>query len=451
MFLSNSGKAQFHLKIKSNNTIDSIAYLKGVVFDDKNFIPKDTILLFKGVNTIKNIKPIVGGIYFLHFPKSKQKLYLTIENKDSLVMSISDSNYLQTAQINNNINNHYLNYQKLASRLSYVDSNYNLQLKNGKKFNLSQKAIFFKEKNDQLTAARNEIMKLTKPSSALYNYFDVLNKLDSSIPNKKNYSARNQLFQSIDLNSPKILFTPGLKPFLTEYLSYYPLTADSIIKGVDAIMQKVDCKGKAYPYIFDFTIKLLKNREIQNNTNAYVYFINKYVKESKCKVLDAKIEKQLLAELEQVNQLKLQDSSLNMVLKDTAGVEQNLYDFAKRFDYTIITFFDPSCEHCKVELPKMDSAIKILENQLVVRIGKFTVCNDVTLQANVWKNFINEHHLDLNYMHVHLGNNNEVRKAYDAFTNPIFYLINKEGKLIGKKISTNTLRKILISYIQTGK
>ena len=59
--LSKVSSAQFLLKIKSSNTIDSIAYLRGVAFDEKNFIPKDTILLYKGNNTIKNSKPIIVG------------------------------------------------------------------------------------------------------------------------------------------------------------------------------------------------------------------------------------------------------------------------------------------------------------------------------------------------------------------------------------------------------
>jgi hypothetical protein len=59
--------------------------------------------------------------------------------------------------------------------------------------------------------------------------------------------------------------------------------------------------------------------------------------------------------------------------------------------------------------------------------------------------------LDNNYIHVSLGNNNEIRKAYDAYTNPLFYLINKEGKFVSKKLSVNTLRKIIVNYIQTGK
>jgi hypothetical protein len=290
-----------------------------------------------------------------------------------------------------------------------------------------------------------------QPEKALYIYFNALNKLDASIPNKKNYSARIEFLSSMDINAPKMLFTPNFKPFLTEFLSYYPLVADSIVKGVDSVMLKLDCKSKAYPYVFDYFVKLLKNREIQNNTNAYVYFIKKYVKENKCKLLDPKLEKELLDEYQKLSALQSQDTSVNIILKDTLGLDQNLHRFAKQFDYTLITFFDPTCEHCQVELPKMDSVVNLVEKQLVLNIGKFNVCNDVQLQMETWKKFIQDYQLTRNYTHVHLGNNNEIRRAYDAFTNPLFYLIDKEGKFIGRKISTNTLRKILISHIQTGK
>jgi hypothetical protein len=443
--------SQFQIKVKSSNTIDSIAYFRGVVFDDKNFIPKDTLELYKEINIIKNVKPIIGGIYYLYFPKSKQKIYLTIDNKDSLSISLSDSSYINTIKTKNSKNDSFFAYQRLEKKLAGFDSLYEYQIKNGRKFNQAQKAAFFQPKNIQLAAARNSIMKTVKSESSLYIYFDGLNKLDNSIPNKKNYTGRINFLKTIDINNPKLLFTSNLKQIYSEYLSYYPLQADSIIKGVDTIMHKVDCKGKAYPYTFDYLLKLLKNRDIQNNTIAYSYFLNKYVKENKCKFLDAKVEKQLLEELEKVNKIKIIDTSLNIILKDTAGVKQDLHEFAKQFNYTLITFFDPSCEHCKVELPKMDATITKIEKDLALNIGKYVVCNDMVTETEIWKSFINDHHLYHNYMHVTLEGNNEIRKAYDAFSNPLFYLINSDGKFVGKKISANTLKKILIADIQSVK
>jgi hypothetical protein len=442
---------QYQLSIKSNQSLDSIAYLRAVIFDDKNFIPKDTIHLIKGVNKIKYNKSIVGGIYYLYFPISKKKIYLTLEDNDKINFTINDTNYLNYNNTDNITNQKFLSYQSLAASLSSIDSLYDFQIKQGRKFNLTQKAAFFESKNKQLIIQRKEIMKTIKPTSALYLYFDALNKLDASIPNKKKYLERDKLANDIDINTPKLLFSPIIKQFLTEYLSYYPLQADSIVKGVDSIMHKVDCKGKAYPFVFDQISKILNNREIQNNTDAFIYFINKYVKESKCKSLDPKLEKQLLETLDKLNKLKILDTSININLKDSSGNDQQLFDFSKKFDFTLITFFDPSCEHCKVELPKMDSTIAVLEHQLVINIGKYTICNDMVTQPEIWKKFINENHLDHNYVHVSLGNNNEIRKAYDAYTNPLFYLIDKDGKFISKKLSINNLRKILTNYIQNVK
>lgn len=451
LFFSKITAAQYQLTVKSKNTKDSIAFLRGVVFDDKNYIPKDTLKLYKGLATAKYSKSIVGGIYFLYFPESKKKLFITLEDNDKIELSLTDDNYLSTVHTNSVKNDSFFSYQRLETALSNIDTAYELQIKQGKKFNLAQKAAFFDSKNKQLIDSRNAIMKTIKPTSALYLYFDALNKLDSSIPNRKKYDDRDKFLNSININTPKLLFTPIVKQVVTEYLSYYPLQADSIEKGVDSIMHKIECKAKVYPYVFDQLMKILKNREIQNNTVAYAYFINKYVKENKCKFLDQKVQQILLEELDQIKLLSAQDTSININLKDSLGVNQNLHDFAKLHDLTLITFFDPTCEHCKVELPKMDSMLNLLEQQLVLHIGKFTICNDMGNQPEVWKSFILEHKLSHNYLHVSLGNNYEIRKAYDAFTNPLFYLIDKEGRFIGKKISVNTIRKILINYLQRIK
>ena len=140
-----------------------------------------------------------------------------------------------------------------------------------------------------------------------------------------------------------------------------------------------------------------------------------------------------------------------MVLPDTAGIQKDLHQFAKNFNYTLVIFYDPSCEHCKVELPKMDSTIAILEQQLLVKIGKYAICNAPGASKKEWSDFINDHHLALNYTHVQLGNDLPIRKAYDAFSNPLFYLIDRDGILLAKKTSSSNLRKELIKAFEHFK
>ena len=195
----------------------------------------------------------------------------------------------------------------------------------------------------------------------------------------------------------------------------------------------------------------MKNREIQNNTEGYTYFIKKYVKEGKCAFSEPKQKDQLLQELAQLQTQQLKDTCVNIIMPDTADVKRDLHQFAKNYNYTVVIFFDPNCDHCKTEVPKMDSTINVLEQQLLVKIGKFAICNAPGSSKNDWIDFINKHHLVNNYTHVLLGNDLPIRKAYDAFTNPLFYLIDKDAILLAKKISPNNLRKELVKAFENFK
>ena len=437
--------AQYQIKIKATNTADSIAYFRGTVFDDKNYIPKDTIKLYKGNYTVAAKKPIIGGIYFLYFPKSKQKVFFSLENLDSIKVEIRGANYLDSIKFSNKVNQQFVEYQLLEKKLSNYDTNYAAELAKGKKFNLAQKAAFFQPKTSQLVSYRTTLLKNLKQVNALFVHLNTLNILDSSVPSRKNYIGRNELIKRIDFKNPKLLFTPNIKNVLNEYYSYYPLQADSLNKGLDTVMNKVDGKSNMSMYITDYFIKLLHNREIVNNTEAYTYYLEKYILNQKYKISDIKQLDQLKTELANLKSLQLQDTCVNMILKDTSGQVQNLQEFASQNKFTLIIFYDPTCEHCKVELPKMDSTINLLENTYNIKVGRYAVCNEPSLPASIWKDFIVKYNLNKNYINVNLGNNMDLRKSYDAFTNPIFYLVNNKGILLGKKLSPQTVRNLILA------
>ena len=451
LLLPNLVKAQFQLKIKVKNAIDSVAYFRSTIFDEKNFIPKDTFDLRKKSILYNNTKSIVGGIYFLYFPKSKQKLSFILEDNDTTSIEIDGPDYLNNSKINKNKNQILFNYQRLETELAHFDSSYTVELKLGKKFTQLQKAAYFKIKTDSLVAFRTIALKSLKPKEALFIYFQALNALDASIPNKRDFKARNTFLKQFNLNEPNLLFTPIMRQILVEYASYFPLVADSLTNSLDSVLSRIPCTNKAYPFIFDYFSKLFKSRDISQNTEGYAYLIQKYVKEGNCSFLDPKVKASYITELSQLQFQKISDTCVNIVLSDTSDNKQNLHLFAQQYNYTAVIFYDPNCDHCKVEVPRMDSIINILEQQLLVKIGKFAICNVPNSSKLDWVGFVNKYHLSKNYAHVVLEKDVNIRKAYDAFTNPLFYLIDKDGLLLAKKISTNTLRKELVAAFQQFK
>jgi thiol-disulfide isomerase/thioredoxin len=439
-FISLTTQAQFRIKVTAKNTADSIVYLRTSVFDDQNYVPKDTLSLRKPRWSLTK-NPIIGGIAFLYFPKTKSKIWVSLDNKDSLAVTFSGPDYLATIQTKDKKNKLFFDYQRMERSLAFIDTLYKKELAAGRKFSYSDRAAFFKMKSDSLTKFRNQALNRLKPTDALAIHFRTLNALDQSVPDRKNYAKRAAFLKEIPFNNPKYLFTPNFKAALTEYMSYYPLRADSMQVGMDLVLGKFNCEAKAYPYVFDFFGRLMKNRNIQNNTDGYVYFLTRYVKQSGCRFLPEKRKMEFLQELDAMSGLPLNQLSPALSLADSTGKLVDLHSFAKDYDYTLLVFYAPTCEHCQKEVPEVEKVLKMAESVLQVKIGRYAVCNEPGVQDATWKEFIAKYDLKENYAHVTMPGITKERLVYDALSNPVFYLLDKQGNIVGKKLGAVTIRK----------
>jgi thiol-disulfide isomerase/thioredoxin len=439
-FISLTSQAQFRIKVTAKNTADSIVYVRTSVYDDQNYVPKDTISLRKSGWKVSK-KAIIGGIGFLYFPKTKSKIWICLDNNDSLSVSLSGPDYLASIQTKDKKNKLFFEYQRMERSLAFIDTLYKKEQANGRKFSYSERAAFFKMKSDSLTKFRTQALKRLKPTDALSIHFKSLNALDRSIPDRKNYAKRAAFLNEIPFNNPKYLFTPNFKATLTEYMSYYPLQADSMQVGMDLVLGKFNCDAKAYPYAFDFFARLMKNRNIQNNTEGYVYFLTRYVKQSGCKFLPEKRKMEFLQELDGLSGLPLNQLSPALNLADTTGKSVDLHSFAKDYDYTLLVFYAPTCEHCQKEVPEVEKVLKMAESVLQLKIGRYAICNEPGVPDATWKEFIAKYNLKENYAHVTMPGITKERLVYDALSNPVFYLLDKQGNIVGKKLGAVTIRK----------
>lgn len=437
LFISWVSQAQYRINLQITAPKDSIAYLRGVVFDDKNYFPKDTIRITKKNSVLLSTKPIVGGIYYFQLDKSKKRLYFILENNDNLNLTIT-GNEIQSSNPRNQI---FFQYQKLEKSFGIIDSLYAAEIAKGRKFSYSDKAAFFKDKTNALKAFRTKALPKLNPSEVLHIYFSALNRLDGSVPDKKNYAARAQFIKGLDFNVNKLLFIPTYKELLTEYMGYFPTHGDSLLKGVDIVLKKINCQSKSYPYAFNYFAQVMRNRNVQNNTEGFIKFVDRYVEKGNCPFLQASQKTAFIDEAKRLQTTVSLTKSPAISLPDTAGIQQDLHAFAKQFDYTLLAFYAPTCDHCQKEVPEMDSTMKIVESRLNLTLGRFYVCNEPGVPKSTWRNFISDYKITSNAIHVELPNISDIRTQYDAFSNPVFFLLNREGEIVARRISPSTLRK----------
>ena len=126
--------------------------------------------------------------------------------------------------------------------------------------------------------------------------------------------------------------------------------------------------------------------------------------------------------------------------------------------YTFVAFWDPTCSHCKVEIPKLDSIYKASWKALDVKVVSVNI-NFKEISA--WKNFIKEHQLedwlngyqteeDLN-REVKEGKPTTIRQLYDVYKTPTFYLLDKNKKIVAKNLSIEQFNDFLQSTINKSK
>jgi len=126
--------------------------------------------------------------------------------------------------------------------------------------------------------------------------------------------------------------------------------------------------------------------------------------------------------------------------------------------YTFVAFWDPTCGHCKVEIPKLDSIYKASWKALDVKV----VSVNINLkELTAWKNFIKDHQLedwyngyqteeDLN-KEIREGKPTTIRQLYDVYKTPTLYLLDKNKKIIAKNLTIEQFNDFLQSTINKSK
>lgn len=135
-------------------------------------------------------------------------------------------------------------------------------------------------------------------------------------------------------------------------------------------------------------------------------------------------------------------------LPDTAGKTMSLYGVKK--EYTLVVFWDPLCGHCKETLPKIDSVYTT--RWKAQGLGIYAVAKENDGTKNDWLKFIREKNIG-NWNHVYYSKeaekervNNNVpgySQLYDVQSFPTLYLLDKEKRIVAKKLSFEQIDEIL--------
>ena len=425
----------------------------------KNKTLADSCLLNeKGEGVFESKQKLTPGIYFIVSPKYSI-LFDFLVDEDQHFKIIADTAALDKVIITGSPDNTlFQDYSKDINALFVQLNNVQNQFIAAK--NTTDSARYKAaalDKDKEIKDKRNAFIK-AHPKSMMSYLLNVMQrpevppvpiiqgKADSLYPY---YYVKNHFWDQVVFNDNRLIRTPFFEDKLDEYFkNYVSREPDSIIEEVQYMLTVAKTGKEIYPFLlFKFTNKYI-SPEFMGQDKVFLHLYQNFFAKGDTILLNEASKKSITerAYSMMANQLGLAAPSL--ILSTLEKKKVSLYDI--KSPYTFIAFWDPTCSHCKVDIPRLDSFYKASWKNFQVKVLSVNI-NFKELTA--WKAFINEKQL-ADWIHVYqpeedlnkeikAGLPTTIRQLYDVYKTPTFYLLDSNKKIIAKNLSLEQFNDFL--------
>jgi thiol-disulfide isomerase/thioredoxin len=262
-------------------------------------------------------------------------------------------------------------------------------------------------------------------------------------------------WDEISFTDDRLIRTPILEPKLDKYFKDVVVPdADSIEREVDHMLLVARVNKEMFKYLLVYFVQKYINPEYMGQDAVFVHLFEKYINTGQADFFTDKYRKfandraySLMANL-------IGQPAPNLIMTDTSEQVRQLYDVDAPF--IVVCFWDPTCSHCKETVPKLDSIYQAKWKSEGVQI--FGVMVDGGKDA--WLKFIRDNNLR-NWIHVYqtdaqhtaeiAGDRPGYRQLFDVYQTPILYLLDKEKRIIAKKLTYLQLDEVISLKIKSVK
>ena len=265
------------------------------------------------------------------------------------------------------------------------------------------------------------------------------------------YYYKAHYWDGITFMDDRILRTPFFLPkFEKYYREVLSPQSDSIIKAIDYQLLLARNNQEVYKFMLNWLTDEYMNPKYMGQDAVFVHLFEKYHSKGLTGWLNEKQQETISrrAYMLMANLIGLKAADLEMI--DTAGRPASLYKLAA--DYTIVVFWDPTCGHCKTELPRLDSIYRASWKKNGVKMYAVLSGDPKEDLKKEWTKYIREHNM-ADWTNVYQTKEMETaiteaqkpgfRQLYDITLTPTIYLLDKEKRIIGKKLTLEQLHELL--------
>lgn len=449
----NIGFAQYQVTLRSNYR-SGIAYL--TYHMGGNFNVEDSAAVNnEGIAVFKGNKPLPGGIYAIVFPGKRFNADFFVDKEQDITIK-ADSSDLTNMQVTGSKENIlFQQYQKfVATKGMLLQKEKNAFLTSKNATDSAFHEANYNKYNNELNDYRNNIIR-NQPASMMAVLLKAMK--EPPYPAKKSLTRQDSIdnynfykshyWDGITFMDDRIIRTPFFLPKLERYYrQVVPQAPDSIIKDVDYKLLLARTSPEMYKYLLNWLTDEYINPKYMGQDAVFVHLFEKYHSKGLSPWLNEKQMETISRRAYMQMANLIGEKAANLEMLDTAGTPIPLYSVNS--DYTVIVFWDPTCGHCKEELPKIDSIYRVSWKAKKVKI--YAVLTED--QKSEWIKYIKESNFK-DWINVYQTREMQAadqankkpgfRQLYDVTMTPTLYLLDKDKRIIGKKLTWQQLNDLL--------
>ncbi len=434
-----------------------LAYL--TYYYGKNMNVQDSAIVdSKGVAVFEGKTKILPGVYSVVMPGKTKLLDFLIANKQIITISIPDtSNIIKSASVTGaEENDLFQTYQKFVTEKGKsLQKELEAYQQSATKEDSALHEKNYKALNDQLNKYREKIIK-EHPESMLAALFSSMKPApvpDSQPVTHEDSVASYQYYKKhywdgITFMDDRIIRTPFFLPKLQQYFqNVIPQAPDSIIKESDYLLLLARSSPEMYKFLLNWLTDEYIYPKYMGQDAVFVHLFEKYHSKGVSNWLNKKQIKTISDRAYMLMSNLIGEQAANLQMVDSSGVDQPLYNI--KANYVVVVFWDPSCGHCQHEVPRLDSIYNAKwKNEGVKMYGVLTEPKDFDL----WKkfiidkslgNWINVYETEAQRKIVEQSKQPSYKQLYDVTQTPTMYLLDKDKKIIAKKLTMEQMDDLL--------
>jgi thiol-disulfide isomerase/thioredoxin len=266
---------------------------------------------------------------------------------------------------------------------------------------------------------------------------------------------KSHYWDGVNFWDDRLARTPFFEPRIDKYFDQlvYP-SADSVIKEIDWMMGYASASEDMERFLLLKFVNRYLNFKYMWEDAVFVHIFEKYFAQKSYSWMTDKGRKMITDRAYSLMANLFGTKAQEVDLPDLSGKKKTLYSVESPF--VLFTFWDPTCGHCKEVLPKIDSMYQAKWKGLGLRV--FALAKETDGTKSDWTSFIEKNKLE-QWVHVYYSKAEEKSRVdagipsysqlYDVQSFPTLYLLDKEKRIIAKKVTFEQVDEILAQKLKT--